>query len=123
MQHQCSVITDRCINAPGDKSNDLVSRKIDTSFFTKRDGKECLILAVVTGDIDCKYWLSDGLGADIVAAKQHANKALRSAVRAKVADWSVEPDMMPDEKKPYSYDFAEVRRRNMDVFLSFFQPE
>lgn len=108
MQYRCSIITDKCINAPSAESADLVSRKIDTSFFTERDGKQCLNLAVVTGDIDCKYWLRDGLDADIVAAKQYANKALRSAVRAKAASWSVEADMMPDETQPHSYDFAEV---------------
>jgi len=93
------------------QGDDFVSVKIDDSFFMPSatdPAKKCLVLGVITGDIDCKYWLSDGLAADVAAAKQYSNKALRSAVRAKTSNWAVEAGMMPDETQPYSHDFAEV---------------
>ena len=80
---------------------------IDNTFFKPKT--DCLVLGVVTGEIDCKYWLADGLGADIAAVKPLNGKALRSAVREKAAEWSVEADMMPDDSQPYSHDFSEVR--------------
>jgi hypothetical protein len=110
IQHDCTVLTDKCINAKRQDNQKPASLKIDQSFFYDNPDKtkRCLTLAVVTGDIDCKYWMADGLCADVSAAKQLSNKALRSAVRDRPASWEVEPDRMPDEAQPYSYDFAEV---------------
>ena len=110
IQHDCTILTDKCINAKRQDNKEPASLRINQSFFydSPDKTKRGLTLAVVTGDIDCKYWLADGLRADVAAAKQLSNKALRSAVRDRPARWKVEPDRMPDEAQPYSYDFAEV---------------
>ena len=119
VQFKCSIITDKCINGESIDGEEPRSVKIDESFLTtNKDGKRCLILAVVTGDIDCKYWMSDGLGADVAAVRPLTNKALRSAVRDKPAEWTIENDLLPDDTQPYSYDFAEVMIHAVYLSLS-----
>ncbi len=120
VQHNCSVIRDRCINGVSNEGEELVSVKLDDSFYTSSaDGKQkCLILGVLTGEIDCKYWMSDGLGADVKAAKEYSNRVLRSAVRAKTASWTVDASLMPDEALEHSRDFSEVRAHIVYCFSS-----
>ncbi len=111
VSHNCSIYTDRCINAYQKLSENLKkSKKIDASFEWKAKDpkKKCLTLGVVTGNLDCKYWLADGLYEDIKAIKPLANKAFRSAVRKKVAGWTVVESKMPDDKLAHTTDFAEV---------------
>jgi hypothetical protein len=62
----------------------------------------------VQGKLDCKFWLNDGLGADIAAVKPLHNRALQSAVRRRAASWSVNVYDMPDDSKPHTRSYAEV---------------
>ena len=117
--HACSqqrVLTvflcGRCINSRTNNEANPRSRRIDSSFYTTdgRGGKEsnCLILGVVQGKLDCKFWLDGGLGADIAAVKPLHNRALQSAVRRRAASWSVNVYDMPDDSKPHTRSYAEV---------------
>ena len=111
VSHNCSIYTDKCINAYQRLSEtQKKSKKLDASFIwkAKDSTKECLALAVVTGNLDCKYWLSDGLYADIAAVKPLSNKAVRSAVRNKAAGWTVVESKMPDDRVAYTTEFSEV---------------
>jgi hypothetical protein len=65
-------------------------------------------MAVPQGKFDCKFWLDEGLSGDIRATKALHNKALRSAVRKKEADWSVNMYQMPDESLPHTTSYSEV---------------
>lgn len=65
-------------------------------------------MAVPVGMLDCKYWLKDGLDADIAAVKPLANRAVRSAIRGVSQGWTVELDRMPDDSLPHTKDFGKV---------------
>ena len=106
-QDKCTVFNDRCINAKRKAGERQRSKKIDATFF--RQGTDCLILGAVTGNMDCKFWLRDGLHADIRSAKELDNQALRSAVRRQMAKWSVYASEMPDESVPHTRSYAQVR--------------
>lgn len=106
VQQGCSTVTDKCFNAARKEGELPISKRIDATY--KIQGTDCLKLAVPTGKIDCKYWLSDGLGEDVAVAKGYANKAFRSAVRERAASWTVEGDMMPDLNLQHTREFKEV---------------
>ena len=77
---------------------------MDETFFKDK----CLKLAVVTGNIDCKFWLSDGLVDDVSAVRQLVGKKLSSAVRGKPTSWTIRSDMILSDKSLYSTDFGQV---------------
>ena len=107
VQHGCSIVKDKCINGLNEAGSfKKRSKKIDTSFLTP--GTSCLKLGSLEGDFDCKYWLADGLRADIAEAKKYANTAMRSAIRQKAAAWTVEADLMPDDRLEHTRQCAEV---------------
>jgi hypothetical protein len=102
---KCAIYQDRCVNALLKEGQvQPRSRKIDQTF----EHNGCLILGVITGQIDCKFWLRDGLAADIQAIKDLNNKALKSAVRKKEADWNVFVGFMPDDTQQHTKSYEEV---------------
>ena len=111
ISHNCSIFTDRCIPEARKANQPARSKKINANFIwrAKDPNKECLTMAVVTGMLDCKFWLSDGLYADIQAIRPLANKALRSAVRKQAATWTVAESKMPGgDGVQHTTEFAEV---------------
>jgi hypothetical protein len=50
---------------------------------------DCFVLGVVRGDLDCKFWYQDGLGADIRAVQELDASQLLTAVRKKPAPWTI----------------------------------
>lgn len=121
-QPDCSTYNDRCIPAVRKSGQPDRSRKIDATFFQTRGGKQCFILGMVTGNIDCKFWLRDGIDADVAVVSRLNNAPLKSAVRKKYASWSVYTNDMPDPAQPHTLSYAKVARtlwvRFMDVLAS-----
>lgn len=108
IQTDCSQVQDACINAKREsEAKPLESVAVDSTFFNK-NAKDCLLLAVVKGMIDCKYWLRDGLDEDIAATKQLNNRVIKSAVRGRDLGWTVESDRMPDDRLPHTKEFGQV---------------
>jgi hypothetical protein len=107
-QSTCKNPTDACINSIRRNGDLPRSRKVDPSFFQGGDKQGCLTLGVVKGRIDCKFWLRDGLGADIATVKPLAGQTIRSAARRKMASWTVFADEMPDESLETTTSYAEV---------------
>jgi hypothetical protein len=65
-------------------------------------------MAVITGRLDCKFWLSDGLNEDANVARLMQNKAFRSAVTKTEAAWTVDTSRMPEVSAQYTTEFSEV---------------
>jgi hypothetical protein len=107
-QNPCVTPTEACINAIRKVGDVPRSRKIDASFFQRGDKNGCLTLGVVKGRIDCKFWLRDGLAADIANVKPLSGRVLRSAARHKMAQWTVFADEMPDDTLETTTSYAEV---------------
>ena len=108
MQQDCSIISQKCINGVRNAGDPKPkSKKIDSSFLSDSTNA-CLRLPTLQGSFDCKYWLSEGLGADVAAAKRYSNTALRSAVRSKPASWTVEAALMPNDQLEHTRQFGEV---------------
>lgn len=105
LSQDCKVASQKCINAVRKDNEKKKSKRVDDTFF---DSRKCLLMAIVTGNIDCKFWLSDGLINDIQAVKAFHGKKLRSAVRQKSASWAVNQGMMPDDALPHSKEFGQV---------------
>jgi hypothetical protein len=84
----CSVFHDRCIPANRKAGTLPRSRKIDSTFY-RADAPDCFVLGVVRGDLDCKFWYRDGLGADIRAVQELDASQLLTAVRKKPAPWTI----------------------------------
>lgn len=123
-QAGCSTSGNRCIPAVRRPGQPDRSRRIDDTFYyQQRGGQKCLILGVVTGNIDCKFWMRrDGLDADIAVVSRHNNAPLTSAVRGKAASWSVYTNDLPNPAEEYTLSYAKVARtlwtRFMDVMAS-----
>jgi hypothetical protein len=84
------------------KAREALGKYVDLS-------QECLALAVVTGHLDCKYWIRrDGLVHDIASVMPLDNKPIRSAVRGVDPGWNVEAWRMPQNNTEFSKEFGEV---------------
>ena len=116
-QRNSTVFNDRCINAKRRAGQTPRSKKIDATFFHNRDdGSRCLILATVQGNLDCKFWMRDGLAADVAAVSSLSGQSIRSAVRKKAAGWVVQSSEMPDARQAHTTVYSEVNF----LFLFFF---
>jgi hypothetical protein len=121
VESECNAFGDRCIPSARKHGEPDSSRKIDPTFF-RQDNRSCLVLGVVTGNIDCKFWLRDGLDADIAVVSRLNNRALTSPVRGKAANWEVYTSDLPDPTEAHTRSYAHVVRtlytRFMDMVAS-----
>lgn len=122
-QSGCTTYNDRCIPALRKTGQPDRSRKIDDTFYQQRGDKKCFVLGVVTGNIDCKFWIQqDGLDADVAVVSRHNNVPLKTAVRGKSASWSVYTNDLVDPAQKYTLSYSRVARtlwtRFMDVLAS-----
>lgn len=100
-----------CFNVRvGKKAYETTVRQVDASvnYADEQGNQVCLALPLVQGFIDCKYWMRDGLRAEVEEVAALKGRRLTTFQSKKELSWEVDETLIPDASSPHVKSFSKV---------------